>query len=85
MTTFTGTSGNDILPLTGADNSGDDVLYGLAGHDTLEGGAGNDTLEGGTRWSIMLYGGRRRGHRLLRGFRRRNDRQSLDRLRAWQR
>ena len=27
MTTFTGTSGNDILPPAGADNSGNDVLY----------------------------------------------------------
>ena len=56
MTTFTGTSGNDILPLIGADNSGDDILYGLAGNDTLEGGAGNDTLEGGLGRDL-LYGG----------------------------
>ncbi len=56
MTTFTGTSGNDILPLAGADNSGDDILYGLAGNDTLYGGAGNDLLVGGTGVDT-LYGG----------------------------
>ena len=56
MTTFTGTSGNDILPLAGLDNSGDDILYGLAGNDTLYGGAGNDLLVGGTGVDT-LYGG----------------------------
>jgi Ca2+-binding RTX toxin-like protein len=48
MTTFTGTSGNDTLPRSGANNSGNDILYGLAGNDTLNGGADNDTLDGGT-------------------------------------
>ena len=56
MTTFTGTSGNDILPLTGADNSGDDVLYGLAGNDTLYGGAGNDLLVGGIGADTLMGG-----------------------------
>ena len=55
MTTFTGTSGNDILPLSGLDNSGDDILYGLAGNDTLYGGGGNDMLVGGTGVDT-LYG-----------------------------
>ncbi len=57
MTTFTGTSGNDILPLTGADNSGDDILYGLAGNDTLYGGAGNDTARRRHSAVTLLYGG----------------------------
>ena len=56
MTTFTGTSGNDILPPAGADNSGNDVLYGLAGNDRLDGGSGNDLLVGGTGLDL-LYGG----------------------------
>ena len=48
MTTFTGNSGDNILPLAGLDNSGDDSLYGLAGNDVLNGGTGNDLLVGGT-------------------------------------
>jgi hypothetical protein len=56
MTTFTGTSGNDILPLAGADNSGADILYGLAGNDRLYGGSGNDVLVGGIGTDIF-YGG----------------------------
>ncbi len=43
MTTYTGTSGNDVL--TGGSKK--DVLYGRAGNDTLNGGANNDILDGG--------------------------------------
>jgi Ca2+-binding RTX toxin-like protein len=46
MTTFTGTSGNDILPPNNADDSGDDIFHGLAGDDQLGGGSGNDLLYG---------------------------------------
>ena len=47
LSTFIGTGGDDALPGAG-DNSGNDLLQGLAGNDALTGGAGNDTLEGGT-------------------------------------
>ncbi|MBW8728166.1 MAG: calcium-binding protein [Inquilinus limosus] len=46
MTTFTGTSGDDILPPNNADDSGDDIFHGLAGDDQLGGGSGNDLLYG---------------------------------------
>ena len=55
MGTFTGTAGNEVLPLTSAENSGDDVLYGLAGDDTLYGGAGNDLLVGGAGVDTTSY------------------------------
>lgn len=42
-----GTAGDDQLN-NGFDNSGNNVLYGLAGNDTLNGGSGNDTLDGGS-------------------------------------
>jgi Ca2+-binding RTX toxin-like protein len=48
MATFNGTAGNDTLPPPGADNSGDDQFFGLAGNDTLAAGNGNDTITGGT-------------------------------------
>jgi len=46
MTAFTGTSGDDILPPIGSDDSGDDIFHGLAGNDQLSGGSGNDLLYG---------------------------------------
>ena len=80
MTTFTGTSGNDILPLAGLDNSGDDILYGLAGHDQLYGGLGNDLLVGGTGIDT-LYGGNGVDTALLRRCGGDDERQSHDRAR----
>jgi Ca2+-binding RTX toxin-like protein len=47
MTTFTGTSGNDLLPPVGGNNGGNDIMNGLGGADTLFGGNGNDILDGG--------------------------------------
>ena len=58
MATFTGTSGNDILPsllgtafALGDDRidalGGDDIAFGWTGDDTIEGGAGADVLIGG--------------------------------------
>jgi Ca2+-binding RTX toxin-like protein len=44
MAIFTGTNGNDILPATGQDNSGDDEFIPLLGNDTVDGGAGIDKL-----------------------------------------
>jgi Ca2+-binding RTX toxin-like protein len=55
MATFTGTGGNNSLPLTGLDNSGDDLLLGLGGNDTLEGGLGADTLDGGAGIDWVTY------------------------------
>lgn len=49
MAFFRGTSGDDHLPDPQdplSDNSGDDVLVGLAGNDILEGGTGDDFLVG---------------------------------------
>jgi hypothetical protein len=47
VTTFTGTAGDDVLPASGASNSGNEKFYGLAGDDVLRGGAGADYLDGG--------------------------------------
>lgn len=59
MTTFTGTSSDDILPplATGAvDAAGDDTINGLAGDDTLAGWAGDDLLNGGAGADILIGG-----------------------------
>ena len=53
MATFPGTIGNDVLPMLGEDNSGDDVLWGGMGDDDLSGGAGNDTLIGGAGADVL--------------------------------
>jgi Ca2+-binding RTX toxin-like protein len=65
MTTFTGTSGDDILPPMNSNDTGDDIFHGLAGDDQLSGGLGNDqlfgedgndTIQGGADNDI-IYGG----------------------------
>lgn len=70
MATIVGTSGNDKLIGTGADDilygmegndaliggAGNDLLYGYYGYDTLVGGAGNDWLFGGAG-PVRAFGG----------------------------
>lgn len=56
MAIFMGTAGDDVLPPTGADNSGDDSLYGLTGDDELSGGAGEDILQGGDGDDLLRGG-----------------------------
>jgi Ca2+-binding RTX toxin-like protein len=41
---FTGTDGNDILPMNGGNNTGDDTFAPRLGRDYVDGGAGNDLL-----------------------------------------
>lgn len=55
MTTFTGTNGNDVLPPSGSDNSGDDDFFGLDGDDTIRGGAGSDSIDAGSG-NDLAYG-----------------------------
>jgi Ca2+-binding RTX toxin-like protein len=45
MATFTGTNGNDVLPPSGGDNSGDDDFFALDGDDKIHGGTGNDNID----------------------------------------
>lgn len=47
MTNFVLTEGADFFPQPDQNNSGDDVINGLAGVDTIDGGFGNDTINGG--------------------------------------
>ncbi|WP_373478340.1 calcium-binding protein, partial [Geminocystis sp.] len=47
MAIFTGTNGNDTLPPSLSDNTGNDSLSGLGGNDQLYGGDGNDTINSG--------------------------------------
>ena len=56
MATFNGTATDDILPLAGADNSGDDVFYGWGGNDVLYGGMGSDTLYGEMGDDLLVGG-----------------------------
>ena len=42
--TFTGTNGNDTLPASGTDNSGNDTFNPLRGNDIVNGGAGSNLL-----------------------------------------
>ena len=56
MAIFGGSYMDDMLPPSGADNSGDDILWGGMGDDALSGGAGNDRLIGGPG-ADMLNGG----------------------------
>ena len=55
MATFNGTSGNDVLPPPGGDNSGDDSFFGFDGDDVMHGGLGNDSLDAGSG-NDTLYG-----------------------------
>ena len=48
MTTFNLTAGADTFPGPSQDNSGDDIINGLAGADLIHGGTGNDLVNGGT-------------------------------------
>ncbi|WP_342236125.1 calcium-binding protein [Inquilinus sp. OTU3971] len=57
MTIFTGTSGDDILPPIGQNNSGDDTFYGLAGADQISAGIGNDIVYGGSEADVIDGGG----------------------------
>jgi Ca2+-binding RTX toxin-like protein len=56
-TVYTGTAGNDTLPLAGKVNSGNETYKGLAGNDLLKGGAGADKLDGGTGTDTASYAG----------------------------
>ena len=56
MAIFGGSYMDDMLPPSGADNSGDDILWGGMGDDTLQGGAGNDRLIGGPGGDTMNGG-----------------------------
>ncbi|MBR8831845.1 MAG: hypothetical protein N5P05_002172 [Chroococcopsis gigantea SAG 12.99] len=44
MPTYTGTNGNDNLPTSGSNNSGNDIFIPLLGIDTVDGGSGDDLL-----------------------------------------
>ncbi|WP_343714237.1 calcium-binding protein [Inquilinus sp.] len=57
MTTFTGTNGDDSLPLLGGDNSGNDVFNGLDGNDNLNCGIGDDLAFGGAGADFIDGGG----------------------------
>jgi Ca2+-binding RTX toxin-like protein len=57
MTTFTGTSGDDILPPFNSNNSGDDIFQGLAGNDQVDAGGGNDLVYGGDGDDYVQGGG----------------------------
>src|SRR5262245_11736451 len=58
MATFTGTFGNDLLPINGdpAGAQGDDVFVGLEGNDTLLAYAGNDMLFGDVGEDALIGG-----------------------------
>ena len=48
-------SGDDVWPGAGDDNSGDDTVLGGAGDDMISGGSGNDDLYG-QEGDDLLYG-----------------------------
>jgi Ca2+-binding RTX toxin-like protein len=52
---FTGTNGNDLLPVAGASDAGDNILLGLGGNDILIGGRGADTIDGGAGIDTASY------------------------------
>ncbi len=56
MAIFGGSYMDDMLPPSGADNSGDDILWGGMGDDVLQGGAGDDRLIGGPGGDTMSGG-----------------------------
>jgi len=60
-TVYTGTAGNDVMPLTGQSNSGSEKFYALAGDDVLQGGAGADHLDGGDGNDTASYAGSNTG------------------------
>ncbi len=47
MVDFVGGDGDDLFPLVGQSNDGDDTLRGRSGFDTLDGGTGDDIVDGG--------------------------------------
>ncbi|MDQ0322172.1 Ca2+-binding RTX toxin-like protein [Pararhizobium capsulatum DSM 1112] len=56
-TTYTGTEGNDTLPLSGKTDAGNETYKGMGGNDLLKGGAGADTLDGGLGTDTASYAG----------------------------
>ncbi len=54
---YTGTEGNDSLPLAGKADAGAETYKGLGGNDLLKGGAGADTLDGGAGTDTASYAG----------------------------
>lgn len=56
-TVYTGTEGNDTLPLAGKADAGAETYKGLGGNDLLKGGAGADTLDGGAGTDTASYAG----------------------------
>ena len=57
MADFILTTDDDIFPGPLDDNSGDDLINGLAGNDFIKGGKGNDTLSGGDGNDNLKGGG----------------------------
>ena len=62
-TVFMGTSGNDIIDLSGSTENlvvtggeGDDVISTGSGHDILKGGEGDDILSGGAGSDLLMGG-----------------------------
>ena len=60
------TVGDDVFPGPGDSNSGDEIVYGLAGDDWIDGGLGKDALYGGDgndqitdilKWFTIIDGG----------------------------
>jgi hypothetical protein len=56
-TVYSGTQGNDTLPLSGKANAGNETYKGLGGNDLLKGGAGADVLDGGAGADTAIYAG----------------------------
>ncbi|MXN46312.1 hypothetical protein GR138_14040 [Shinella kummerowiae] len=56
-TVYSGTQGNDTLPLSGKANAGNETYKGLGGNDLLKGGAGADVLDGGAGTDTATYAG----------------------------
>ncbi|MBP1857402.1 calcium-binding protein [Rhizobium herbae] len=54
---YTGTTGDDSLPVAGNTSSGNETYKGLAGNDLLKGGAGADVLDGGADTDVASYAG----------------------------
>lgn len=52
---YTGTDGDDILPLPNAPNGDNETYKGLGGNDLLAGGAGADVLDGGNGIDTASY------------------------------